>query len=140
MIRSNWRSGKNKLIGRLFEKQPRGYSFREDISMTLEIQRSFNEQEERWEIRPEGEVDISNAPLLRSALDEAFLEKQGDILLRFDGLSYMDSTGLGVIIGAYGRMKDNGFTLTLHEPRENITKLLRITGLDRLLCPELCES
>lgn len=108
--------------------------------MTLEIQKSFNDQEERWEIRPEGEVDISNASLLRAAIDDAFLEKQGDILLRFDGLSYMDSTGLGVIIGAYGRMKDNGYSLTLHEPRENITKLLRITGLDRLLCPELCES
>lgn len=108
--------------------------------MTLAIQRSFDTAGKRWDIRPEGDVDISNAVQLRAAMDDAFREQTGDILLHLGDLRYMDSTGLGVIIGAYGRLKEQGHALALTEPRDNIRKLLRITGLDKLLCPELCES
>lgn len=107
--------------------------------MTLQIQRSFNQQECLWNITPQGDVDISTAPMLRSALNEAYREEKANILLHFDQLTYMDSTGLGVIIGAYGRMKEGGNQIILSNPRDNIKKLLRITNLDRLLCPELCE-
>lgn len=107
--------------------------------MTLQIQRSFDREKGAWNITPKGDVDISTASMLRSALDEAYRENKTDIILHFDDLNYMDSTGLGVIIGAYGRMKENGNNITLKNPRDNIRKLLRITNLDRLLCPELCE-
>lgn len=107
--------------------------------MTLQVQRSFDNEKELWNISPEGDVDISTASALRIALDEAYQEKKANIILHFDELKYMDSTGLGVIIGAYGRMKENGNSITLRNPRANIMKLLRITNLDRLLCPEICE-
>jgi anti-sigma B factor antagonist len=107
--------------------------------MTLQIQRSFDQNKKQWDIVPKGEVDISTATIFRSALEEAYKEEKGNIVLHFDQLRYMDSTGLGVIIGAYSRMKDNGDYIVLRNPRENIQKLLRITNLDKLLCPELCE-
>lgn len=105
--------------------------------MTLKIQRSFDEKKRQWNIIPEGEVDISTAAVLRTALEEAYKEEHGNMVLHFDQLRYMDSTGLGVIIGAYGRMKDNGYHIVLRNPQGNIRKLLRITNLDKLLCPEL---
>lgn len=107
--------------------------------MTLRIQKSFNRKEGLWNITPEGEIDISTAPVLRSCLNEAFNEEEGNIVLDFDHLCYMDSTGLGVIIGAYSRMKEKGYCIVLRNPRENIKKLLSITNLDKLLCTELCE-
>ncbi len=107
--------------------------------MTLQIQRSFDQEKGRWNITPKGDVDISTAPVLRTALDEAYREAKANVVLHFDQLNYMDSTGLGVIIGAYGRMKEGGNDIILQNPRDNIKKLLRITNLDRLLCPELCE-
>lgn len=107
--------------------------------MTLQIQKSFDQKERNWNIVPKGEVDISTATIFRSALEEAYKEEKANIILDFEQLRYMDSTGLGVIIGAYSRMRDKGDSIILRNPRENIQKLLRITNLDKLLCPELCE-
>ncbi|GAB1475957.1 STAS domain-containing protein [Bacillota bacterium] len=107
--------------------------------MTLQIQRSFDKERGLWNISPEGDLDISTATELRTALNDAYQAEKANIILNFDRLHYIDSTGLGVIIGAYGRMKENGNYITLQNPKDNIKKLLRITSLDRLLCPELCE-
>ncbi len=107
--------------------------------MTLQIRKSFDKEKGLWNITPEGDLDISSAPELRMALNDSYQEEKANIILHFDRLQYIDSTGLGVIIGAYGRMKENGNDISLQNPKENIKKLLRITNLDRLLCPELCE-
>ncbi len=123
----------------LFRNDQSGYSFKEDIDMTLQIHSNFDKKKGLWNITPEGDLDISTAPALRAVLKDAYLEEKANIILHFDQLKYIDSTGLGVIIGAYGRMKENGNSIALCNPRDNILKLLRITNLDRLLCPELCE-
>ena len=104
--------------------------------MSLMMQSNFNEEIEKWDLVAEGEVDISTAPQLRAILDNAYQEKQADINLHLDELSYIDSTGLGVIIGAYGRMQENHNKITILNPKENIRKLLSITSLDKILCPE----
>ncbi len=108
--------------------------------MTLLIRRSFDSESGRWNIYPEGEADIATAGIFRSALDESYQEKKGDIILDMGKLRYLDSTGLGVIIGIYNKMKENGDRITLANPPDNIKKLLRITDLCKLLCPEICES
>lgn len=108
--------------------------------MALQIQRSFDHEKKQWNIIPKGEVDISTASTLRAAINESYKEEPGNIILQFDQLSYMDSTGLGVIIGAFGRLKENDYRIELRNPKENILKLLRITSLDKILCPELCKD
>lgn len=104
--------------------------------MSLQMQSRFDEKVEKWEIIAMGEVDISTAPQLRETLDSVYQEKRADILLHMDELSYMDSTGLGVIIGAFGRMQENKNKITLVNPKDNIRKLLSITSLDKILCSE----
>ena len=108
--------------------------------MALQIQKSFDQEENQWNIFPTGEVDIATAASFRVALDDAFKEKPGNIALHFDDLGYMDSTGLGVIIGAYGRLKENGYKIVLSNPQENIQKLLHITSLDKIFCPDNCTK
>lgn len=100
------------------------------------MQSMFNEENKKWDLKAVGEVDISTAPQLREALDSVYQEKQADINLYLDELSYIDSTGLGVIIGAYGRMQKNKNKITILNPKQNIRKLLSITNLDRILCSE----
>lgn len=107
--------------------------------MTLNMQRSFDEVKNSWRINLSGELDISSAPAFREALNKAYREKKVDIVLDFENLSYIDSTGLGVIIGALGRMKETDKGITIENPGAGITKLLRITKLDVLLCPQICE-
>ncbi len=104
--------------------------------MSLQMQSNYNKEQDLWELTAKGEVDISTAPKLREYLDGAYREKKADILLLLDELNYIDSTGLGVIIGAYGRMQETENRITLVNPKENIKKLLSITSLDRILCSD----
>lgn len=100
--------------------------------MALQIDSHFDEKTKKWDIVLYGEVDILTAPDLRAALDNNFLENAEDMLLHLDRLNYIDSTGLGVMIGAYARMQEKGKKITLLNPKENIEKLLRITSLDKI--------
>ena len=89
---------------------------------------------EHWGMTLAGEVDVASASKLRNALAEAYLNKSVDIHINAEELSYIDSTGLGVIIGAFGRMKENGHRIVIEKPRSNVKKLLNITSLDKILC------
>ena len=100
--------------------------------MSLEIRRDYNTQENRWDMVLTGEVDISNAAQLRGELKTMFDEKASSVTIDIRDLSYIDSTGLGVIIGAYGRMKEQGVSVKLINPAKNVEKLLKITSLDRI--------
>ncbi len=111
-----------------------GYQIREDIRMGLNIQSSYDDKMNTWDIFLDGEVDVSSASQLRAALDGAFSEKKRDIVLHLEELRYIDSTGLGVIIGAFGRMQEAGNRIRIVNPREHVQKLLRITCLDQILC------
>lgn len=104
--------------------------------MSLQMQSSYNTELDQWELTAKGEVDISTAPELRQFLDGVYQEKKADILLHMDELDYMDSTGLGVIIGVFGRMQESDNRIMLVNPRNNIKKLLSITSLDRILCSD----
>jgi anti-sigma B factor antagonist len=104
--------------------------------MSLQMQSSYNKELDQWEVTAKGEVDISTAPQLREYLDGAYQEKRADILLHLDELTYIDSTGLGVIIGVFGRMQETENRIMLINPKGNIKKLLSITSLDKILCSD----
>ncbi|HHU16769.1 MAG: STAS domain-containing protein [Anaerovoracaceae bacterium] len=105
--------------------------------MSLQIQSNFNNEGNQWEIKAIGDVDISTAPKLRECLDAALQEKKANIVLHLEDLDYIDSTGLGVIIGTMGKMKEDNKQIILVNPKDNIKKLLSITNLDRILCPKI---
>ena len=102
--------------------------------MSLNINGNFNEPENRWDFCLSGEIDISNAQQLKSQLETAYAGHAAYIHIDVSGLSYVDSTGLGIIIGVYGSIRENGNRIILREPRENVKKLLKITNLDKVLC------
>jgi anti-sigma B factor antagonist len=101
--------------------------------MSLQIQSSFDQNSQKWEIILSGEIDISSAQDFRDTLEKAYADKKSDIVLRCDNLNYIDSTGLGVIIGAYGKMNEQQNSIKIQNPKQNIKKLLTITKLDQIL-------
>lgn len=101
--------------------------------MSLAIKKNFNDAENYWDFAVSGEVDISNADQFRGELNDAYAQTPADLKINLAGLSYIDSTGLGVIIGIYGKIKEEGHAIALLEPRDNVKKLLRITNLDKVL-------
>jgi anti-sigma B factor antagonist len=102
--------------------------------MSAVINGSYDGDLNQWLYTVSGEVDISNAHLLKSKLETSYSEHAADLMIDVSDLGYIDSTGLGVIIGLFGQIRGAGHRIVLINPKENVKKLLRITSLDKVLC------
>lgn len=81
-----------------------------------------------------GEIDHHSAVSIRCALDAeiARLAPQKTIL-DLSEIEFMDSSGLGLIMGRYSLMQRMGGTLTLKNPNERIVKIFELAGLGRMI-------
>lgn len=79
----------------------------------------------------EGEIDAYTAPQLREKLLPLCKEHQ-KISIDLSGVNYMDSTGLGVLIGAYKLLKAGSGKLVLIGPNQRLRRLFNITGLSEI--------
>ncbi|MBR4201898.1 MAG: STAS domain-containing protein [Oscillospiraceae bacterium] len=80
-----------------------------------------------------GEIDHHHAKELRDAIDFAVREQYPPtVILDFRGVTFMDSSGIGLIMGRSRLMEEYGGTLEIHNPSQQIRKVLRISGADRL--------
>ncbi|EHF02049.1 STAS domain-containing protein [Olsenella sp. oral taxon 809] len=80
-----------------------------------------------------GEVDVSNASELRDALDRAIEEGPASIEVDFSEVPYIDSTGIGVLVGAAHRSADANATLSVTNLQKNIARVLSLLGVDKEL-------
>lgn len=80
----------------------------------------------------EGEIDIYTAQKFKEKLYEVIDRSGKDVRINCKGLNYIDSTGLGIFVGALKKTKLGGREIYLEKLRENIKKLFLITGLDKL--------
>lgn len=83
--------------------------------------------------RLRGSLDLSTSPSLRAALVEAANEGKHDIIVDLSHLEFLDSTGLGAIIGGHRRALENGGRVRLIVNDGPIQRLLTITGLMGIL-------
>jgi len=79
-----------------------------------------------------GEVDAHTAPRVRDRLRELVDDGHVRIAIDAEAVEFMDSTGLGVLVGALKRVREHDGTLTLVCTRPNLLRLLAITGLDKV--------
>lgn len=79
-----------------------------------------------------GEVDLDTAPLLKAELAQAVRSGARNIAVNLQGVEFLDSSGLGVLIGTLKRCKEAGGSLALVAPRRPVQKILSITGLDKV--------
>lgn len=77
----------------------------------------------------EGEVDVYTAPKLKSRLIDLVDEGKYNIVVDLQKVEFMDSSGLGVLVGGLKRVKSHNGSVTLVCTQENILKIFRITGL-----------
>lgn len=100
--------------------------------MSLEIIKQFNERENLWEVQLVGDADIQTSAKLKDELTAMIDEAEADMRLDCDRLSYIDSTGLGVLIGVLKRIKTAEKDIYILKAQANLKKLLSITGLDKI--------
>ncbi|HLR08974.1 MAG TPA: STAS domain-containing protein [Bacillota bacterium] len=84
-------------------------------------------------IRLQGEIDVYTAPNLKDALMPLVKVTGQHVLVDCQKVTYMDSTGLGVFIGALKATKSYGSRMTLINLQERIYRLFTITGLDQVM-------
>ena len=76
-----------------------------------------------------GEIDVYTAPKLRERLLEVISEGHNRVVVDLTEVGFLDSTGLGVLVGALKRVRGNSGELTLAGVHERIRKIFDITGL-----------
>lgn len=79
-----------------------------------------------------GEVDVYTAPRLKAALTESVDRGCNLIIVDMGNVGFIDSSGLGVLVGALRRVKEARGELRLVCSRDNVVKIFRITGLDKV--------
>lgn len=80
-----------------------------------------------------GALDVHSAADARLALHTAAGEGSGELLLDLSETTWVDSTGLGVLLGAHRRAGRAGRQLVLLDPPPSLARVLRATRLDRVL-------
>src|SRR6201997_1720310 len=80
----------------------------------------------------EGEIDISSAPRLRELLIDLVSTNNCQIVVNLEKVGFLDSTGLGVLVGGLKRVRAHDGSLDLVCTQERILKIFRITGLTKV--------
>ena len=88
-----------------------------------------------------GEIDHHSAVNVRSEIDAAIYEEGAKkAVLDLSEINFMDSSGLGLIMGRYALMQKLGGELTLKNPNERVVKIFELAGLSRIIKIENDEN
>ena len=80
-----------------------------------------------------GEIDHHNAKSLRQDIDFSLRENQPEeLIMDFSEVGFMDSSGIGLVMGRYKLMQEIGGNLVDRNPPPHIKKVMRLSGIDRL--------
>jgi anti-sigma B factor antagonist len=79
-----------------------------------------------------GEVDVYTAPRLRETIVELVSEGKKQIVIDLEGVEFLDSTGLGVLVGGLKRVRSHDGELSLVCTQTRILKVFEITGLTKV--------
>ncbi|MBO7674782.1 MAG: STAS domain-containing protein [Atopobiaceae bacterium] len=76
-----------------------------------------------------GEVDVSNANELRNALGEAVQADVKEVEVDLEQVSYIDSTGIGVLVGAAHKAAEANRAFAVTHPQRNVERVLTMLGV-----------
>ena len=94
----------------------------------------FSENGSTLTATPTCEIDHHTAKFIREKIDKALFRTRAEILvLDFSEVRFMDSSGIGLIMGRHVRMQEVGGKLSVREPNERIVKIFELAGLGRII-------
>ena len=92
-------------------------------------------------IRIRGEIDHHTAVSIRQGIDAALFEKRPKkLILDLSAVGFMDSSGLGLIMGRYSVMKELGGEMVVWNPSPETRAILTLAGMERLVRIEYPEG
>jgi anti-sigma B factor antagonist len=97
-----------------------------DLSLTT------RDEGDRTVVAVGGEIDVYTAPKLREQLVDLVNAGRYHLVVDMEGVEFLDSTGLGVLVGGLKRVRAHEGSLRLVCTQERILKIFRITGLTKV--------
>ena len=95
------------------------HSFREGSRLTVQLA---------------GELDHYCAQSVRRELDRLIADPAvRTLILDFSALQFMDSSGIGVILGRYRQMRDRGGAVCVAHMNRHIARIFHMSGMDRII-------
>lgn len=84
-----------------------------------------------------GEIDHHNAAFLRKGIDKLIYEKKPPkLILDLSAIEFMDSSGLGLIMGRYSLIRELGGELVVRNPTAGILRICKLAGMERMISIE----
>ena len=80
-----------------------------------------------------GEIDCVNAPYYRHQLNSLFEENDGEVIFDFSNTSFIDSSGIGLVLGRYNQLKFDHRRLIVTGLNKTGFKLFELSGLFQIL-------
>jgi len=97
-----------------------------DLNMNIEKRDGFAI------VNVSGEVDVFTAPKLREELITLVDQGERKLIVGLEGVDFLDSTGLGVLVAGLKRVKTHDGSLSVVCEKERILKIFKITGLNKV--------
>lgn len=81
----------------------------------------------------EGEIDHHSAKGIRAEIDRKIEEeKPSVVILDFSAVTFMDSSGIGLVMGRYKIMKENNGQVTIANAPKSIKKVMQLSGVNKI--------
>ena len=94
----------------------------------------YEERGEDLIVRIKGEIDHHSAVLVRTVIEEEIvIRRPKQVLLELSAVDFMDSSGLGLIMGRYALIKQFGGTLSVLNPSSAVVKIMKLAGMERMV-------
>ena len=92
-------------------------------------------------VRLKGDIDHHSAVAIRSGMDSLLYKiRPRRLYLDLSGVDFMDSSGLGLIMGRYALMKEIGGDVVVCEPCAGVERVMKLAGLEKLVRIEKAKA
>jgi anti-sigma B factor antagonist len=105
---------------------------RELRSAPVDLTITTREAEGRTVVSVAGEIDVYTAPRLREEITELVAAGTYDLVIDMSAVEFLDSTGLGVLVGGLKKVRAHDGSLQLVCNQDRLLKIFRITGLAKV--------
>lgn len=102
-----------------------------DVGMDIKV--AVRDHSDRVSIAEiQGEIDVYTSPKLKESLTKLIEKGKYNIIIDLEGVRYIDSTGLGVLIGTLKKVREHNGTISIICCNPQIKKIFNITGLIKI--------
>ncbi|HXD55122.1 MAG TPA: STAS domain-containing protein [Solirubrobacteraceae bacterium] len=99
------------------------------MGATEQLHIDLRQESDRVIVKLEGELDMANAPLLQSSIESPDLSGTKTVVLDLQGLTFLDSTGLRIILAAREQCWRRGQEFAVTPGSQQVQRLLSVTGV-----------